>query len=68
VAAALIRGCCRSCALQDHDYGERGAGVKDFAGNFWYIATHKGESYIPRGLRNVSVYTHPLRAEPVVAS
>ncbi len=23
--------------------------VKDAAGNFWYIATHKGESYVPQG-------------------
>ncbi len=41
--------------------------MKDPAGNFWYIATHKGESYIPKGLHNVNVYMHPLRAEPVIA-
>ncbi|HEX8837628.1 MAG TPA: VOC family protein [Candidatus Acidoferrum sp.] len=63
---ALAAGAVSIGAPQDHDYGERGAGVKDFAGNFWYIATHKGESYIPRGLRNVNVYMHPLRAEPVI--
>jgi PhnB protein len=40
--------------------------VKDPFGNFWYIATHKGESYIPKGLHNVNVYMHPLRAEPVI--
>ncbi|MGA8618418.1 MAG: VOC family protein [Candidatus Sulfotelmatobacter sp.] len=51
---------------QDHDYGERGASVKDPFGNFWYLATHKGESYIPKGLHNVNVYMHPLRAEPVI--
>jgi PhnB protein len=51
---------------QDHEYGERGAGVKDPFGNYWYIATHKGESYIPKGLHNVNVYMHPLRAEPVI--
>ena len=54
-------------APQDHEYGERGAGVKDPAGNFWYIATHKSENYIPKGLRNANVYMHPLRAEPVIA-
>ena len=64
---ALAAGAVSIGAPQDHDYGERGAGVKDFAGNFWYIATHKGESYVPKGLRNVNVYMHPLRAEPVVA-
>ena len=64
---ALAAGAVSIGAPQDHDYGERGAGVKDFAGNFWYIATHKGEGYIPKGLRNVNVYMHPLRAEPVIA-
>jgi PhnB protein len=51
----------------DQEYGERSASVKDPAGNYWYIATHKGESYIPKGLNNVNVYLHPLRAEPVIA-
>jgi PhnB protein len=64
---ALAAGAVSIGAPQDHEYGERGASVKDFAGNFWYIATHKGENYIPKGLRNVNVYMHPLRAEPVIA-
>jgi len=51
---------------QDHDYGERGASVKDVFGNYWYIATHKGESYVPKQLHNVNVYLHPLRAEPLI--
>jgi len=64
---ALAAGAVSIGEPQDHDYGERGAGVKDFAGNFWYIATHKGESFIPKGLRSVNIYLHPLRAEPVIA-
>ena len=64
---ALAAGATSVGAPQDHDYGERGAGVKDLAGNWWYIATHKGESFIPKGLRTVNVYMHPLRAEPVIA-
>ena len=63
---ALHAGAVSVNEPQDHDYGERGAGVKDPFGNFWYIATHKGESYIPKGLHNVNVYMHPLRAEPVI--
>ncbi len=64
---ALQAGATSIGEPQDHDYGERGAGVKDPFGNYWYIATHKGERYIPQGLHNVNVYMHPLRAEPVIA-
>jgi PhnB protein len=64
---ALAAGATLIDEPRDQEYGERSAGVKDPAGNYWYIATHKGESYIPKGLNNVNVYLHPLRAEPVIA-
>ncbi|HWY02484.1 MAG TPA: VOC family protein [Candidatus Acidoferrum sp.] len=63
---ALEAGATSIAAPQDHEYGERGGSVKDPFGNFWYIATHKGESYIAKGLHNVNAYLHPLRAEPVI--
>jgi PhnB protein len=67
---ALAAGATLIDAPRDQEYGERSASVKDPAGNIWYIATHfptdKGESYIAKGLNNVNVYLHPLRAEPVI--
>ncbi len=63
---ALQAGATSISEPKDQDYGERGAGVKDPFGNHWYIATHKGESYIPKGLHNVNVYMLPWRAEPVI--
>jgi uncharacterized glyoxalase superfamily protein PhnB len=51
---------------RDQEYGERSGTVKDAAGNFWYIATSKGESYVPKGLHSVNPYLHPLRAEPLI--
>jgi PhnB protein len=63
---ALAAGATLIDAPRDQDYGERSATVKDAAGNFWYIATHTGESYIPKGLHNVNVYLHPRRAEPLI--
>ncbi len=51
---------------RDQEYGERSGTVKDQAGNYWYIATHKGESHIPKGLHSVNPYLHPLRAEPLI--
>jgi len=50
----------------DQPYGERGAGVQDKFGNHWYIATHKGERYVPEGFFNVTAYLHPQRAEPFI--
>jgi PhnB protein len=63
---ALAAGATAIDELRDQEYGERSGSVKDPAGNFWYIATHKGKRYIPEGLNNVNVYMHPLRAEPVI--
>ena len=63
---ALAAGAISIDEPRDQDYGERSATVKDAAGNVWYIATAKGESYVPRGLHNVNPYLHPLRAEPFI--
>ena len=67
---ALAAGATLIDAPRDQEYGERSASVMDPAGNIWYIATHipkeRGESYIAKGLNNVNVYMHPLRAEPVI--
>jgi len=50
----------------DQFYGERSGGVKDPAGNFWYIATYKGENYKWEGAPDVQPCLHPLRALPVI--
>jgi len=63
---ALQAGATSLGEPRDQEYGERSASVKDPAGNYWYIATHKGETYTPKGLNSVNVYMHPLRAEPVI--
>jgi PhnB protein len=51
----------------DQAYGERNGSVTDPAGNNWYIATSKGDRYIPPGLHTVTAYLHPLRGEPVIS-
>jgi PhnB protein len=63
---AVAAGATLIDAPRDQEYGERSGTVKDAAGNFWYIATHKGESYVPKGLHAVNPYLHPLRAEPLI--
>jgi PhnB protein len=64
---AVAAGATLIDAPRDQEYGERSGSVKDPAGNIWYVATHKGESYIAKGLNNVNAYLHPLRAEPLIA-
>jgi len=63
---ALQAGAISLGAPQDQPYGERGAGVKDPFGNYWYIATWKGKTYVQDGLRTVTPYLHPLRVEPFI--
>ena len=63
---ALAAGATLIDEPRDQEYGERSGTVKDPAGNIWYIATHKGENYIAKGMKNVNAYLLPLRAEPVI--
>jgi PhnB protein len=63
---ALQAGATSLDEPKDQEYGERSGSVKDPAGNYWYIATHQGKTYTPKGLNSVNVYMHPLRAEPVI--
>jgi PhnB protein len=55
---AVDAGAISLQAPEDHDYGERGAGVRDPFGNNWYIATSHGPRYVPEGLRAVTPYLH----------
>lgn len=65
--AALAAGATLVDEPRDQEYGERSSTIKDAAGNFWYIATAQGKSYLPQGLHNVNPYLHPLRAEPLIS-
>jgi len=51
----------------DQPYGDREGSVKDAFGNHWYIATHKGATYIPEGLRTVTPYIHARGADRLMA-
>ena len=50
----------------DQPYGDREAGVKDVAGNHWYIATHRAGSHIPPGLGTVTTFLHPRGATRLI--
>ena len=63
---AVAAGATLIDPVRDQEYGERSSAVRDKAGNYWYIATAKGESYVPKGLFSVNPYLHPRRAEPLI--
>jgi PhnB protein len=50
----------------DRPYGERSGFVKDFAGNYWYIATPLGAPAHTEGLGTVTPYLHPSKARPFI--
>jgi PhnB protein len=63
---ALEAGGVSIDAPADQEYGERSGSVKDPFGNYWYIATAKGEHYIPKGLHSVNIYLHAVGAPQVI--
>jgi PhnB protein len=66
-AKAVRAGAILVDEMRDQEYGERSCTVKDAGGNFWYIATHRGDSHVPQGLHSVNPYLHPRRAEPLIS-
>ncbi len=48
------------------NHGERVAGVKDIAGNEWYIAKRLSGSHTDEGLRTVTPYLHPQGAAKMI--
>jgi uncharacterized glyoxalase superfamily protein PhnB len=63
---ALEAGAVSMYAPVDQHYGDREAGVRDLAGNQWYIATQQSGGHIPAGLGSVTPYLHPRGAERLV--
>jgi PhnB protein len=50
----------------DRPYGERAGFVKDFAGNYWYIATRFPSNVAPEGVGSVLPFAHPAKALPFI--
>ncbi len=63
---ALRAGATSTQEPADQHYGDREAGVQDPFGNQWYIATHKGDAYIPEGLHSINSYLHPHGAPALI--
>ena len=63
---ALKAGATSLHAPVDQSYGDREGGVRDVFGNFWYIATPRGWTPGPEGLRTVQPFLHLRGAEKMV--
>lgn len=63
---ALSAGATSLYEPTDHEYGERGASVRDAGGNHWYLATAKGPGYVPEGAPNLMPYLHPRGAPKLI--
>ncbi|MGH9448762.1 MAG: VOC family protein, partial [Terriglobia bacterium] len=50
----------------DHEYGERGASVRDPFGNHWYFGARFAGPVIPEGYRSLTPYFHPRSAAPFI--
>ena len=56
-ARALKAGGTSLYEPANRDYGDREAGVRDPAGNYWFIATHTaGNGYKPENLQDLNTY------------
>jgi uncharacterized glyoxalase superfamily protein PhnB len=50
----------------DQFYGDREAGVKDLAGNHWYIATNRATGHVPQNCNTLMPFLHPKGADQVI--
>jgi uncharacterized glyoxalase superfamily protein PhnB len=60
---AVEAGAASVMAPREMEYGDREAGVKDAAGNHWYLATHLGARHAPDGFRTVTPFLHVRGAD-----
>jgi uncharacterized glyoxalase superfamily protein PhnB len=55
---ALQAGAVSLYEPKDQPYGDREGGVRDQAGNFWYIGTNKQTGAAPEGLNTITACLH----------
>src|ERR1035441_8059324 len=64
-ARAIAAGATVSLDLTEN-WGDRFGAVRDVFGNEWIISTHLGPRYVPQGLRDVTIYLHPVGAPKMI--
>jgi len=64
-ARAIAAGATVQLGLKE-DHGDRFAVVRDPCGNDWIVSSHLGPRYVPDGLRDVTIYLHPVGAARLI--
>src|ERR1043166_2168576 len=63
---AVQAGATNVSAPAARPYGDRECGFRDPGGNQWFVATHQGESFIPRGQPNLMPSLQPVGAPKMI--
>ncbi len=63
---ALAAGATSDHPPRDMEYGERGAGVKDAFGNWWFIGAPFAKSHVLPGQQNVTPYLSAVRTGKLI--
>ena len=63
---AVQAGATNLSAPASRPYGDRECGFRDPGGNQWFVATHQGESFIPRGQPNLMPSLQPVGAQKMI--
>jgi len=50
----------------DQPYGDREAGIRDIAGNHWYLATHKATGHMPPGMQALTAFLHVRNSRELI--
>ncbi|HUE00349.1 MAG TPA: hypothetical protein VMR62_12315 [Bryobacteraceae bacterium] len=65
-ARAVAAGATVQIELME-DHGDRFGVVRDPFGNDWIVGTHLGARYVPEGVRDLTIYLHPVGAAQFIA-
>jgi uncharacterized glyoxalase superfamily protein PhnB len=63
---AVQAGATNLSAPAARPYGDRECGFRDPGGNQWFVATHKGESFVPEGVPNLMPSLLPVGAPKMI--
>jgi uncharacterized glyoxalase superfamily protein PhnB/catechol 2,3-dioxygenase-like lactoylglutathione lyase family enzyme len=64
--SAVRAGATNVSPPADRPYGDRECGFRDPGGNQWFVATHRGESFVPAGMLDLMPSLQPVGAPKMI--